>query len=276
MNGRVRVRDKDILYIYIFLMGHFLGFLNPYLNSNSYSDKNFDINPDSNPNPNPRGHALHSLLSRTTFQHLSGTRGPIDFVEVPSHLFEYYARSPKVLSQWARHHVTGKPAPSGLLEEALKTKGSFKAIDLQTQLLYSAADQFIFGPEIGNISHLSPEDIYYVAVEGITKIQMKLTDLPLGENSQIGENPHRGKFYPSMSVLSHSHFVNYGGGYYSYLFAQMFAAQIWVNVLADDPLSRKGGEIIWQKMLRFGAARDTNEMLTELAGGPLKPNNFLK
>jgi hypothetical protein len=44
--------------------------------------------------------------------------------------------------------------------------------------------------------------------------------------------------YPYMSLLSHSHFVNYGGGYYSYLFAKMHAAQIWENILAKDPLSR--------------------------------------
>lgn len=28
------------------------------------------------------GHALHSLLSQTTFQHLSGTRGGPDYIEV--------------------------------------------------------------------------------------------------------------------------------------------------------------------------------------------------
>lgn len=28
------------------------------------------------------GHALHSLMSRTRFQHAAGTRGPLDLVEV--------------------------------------------------------------------------------------------------------------------------------------------------------------------------------------------------
>ena len=82
---------------------------------------------------------MHSLLSRTSYQHLSGTRGAVDFVEVPSHLFEYFSRNPKVIRNWARHHKTGSPIPSGLIEDALKAKKSFLAIELQTQILYSAA-----------------------------------------------------------------------------------------------------------------------------------------
>jgi len=40
------------------------------------------------------GHGLHSLLSRTPFQHLSGTRASMDFVDTPSHLFESFACDP--------------------------------------------------------------------------------------------------------------------------------------------------------------------------------------
>jgi intermediate peptidase len=43
------------------------------------------------------GRKLHSLLSRTSFQHLSGTRAWMDFVETPSHLFESFARDPRQL-----------------------------------------------------------------------------------------------------------------------------------------------------------------------------------
>jgi mitochondrial intermediate peptidase len=87
------------------------------------------------------GHALHSLLSRTTFQHLSGTRGGVDFVEVPSHLFEHFSRTPSVICQWARHYMTGQQLPRELVEEALRAKGAFEGIDTQTQIIYSAADQ---------------------------------------------------------------------------------------------------------------------------------------
>eukprot|EP00601_Ochromonadales_sp_CCMP2298_P014128 CAMPEP_0173233292 /NCGR_PEP_ID=MMETSP1142-20121109/9517_1 /TAXON_ID=483371 /ORGANISM="non described non described, Strain CCMP2298" /LENGTH=138 /DNA_ID=CAMNT_0014163061 /DNA_START=121 /DNA_END=534 /DNA_ORIENTATION=+ len=96
------------------------------------------------------GHALHSLLSRTRYQHLSGTRGGTDFIEVPSHWMEHFSREASVLVQYARHHVTGEKVPLPLLQEALRGSKRFAATDLQTQLLYAAADQHLFGAEIAD------------------------------------------------------------------------------------------------------------------------------
>ena len=210
------------------------------------------------------GHALHSLFSRTIFQHLSGTRGAVDFVEVPSHLFEYFARSPSIIQQWARNHRTGQRPPLLLLEEALLARNPFGAIETQTQLLLSAADQHIFGPGIGDVSALSPTDIYQKAVTGVVQIQQKLTHLPFDNHN------------PAINLALHSHFVNYGAGYYSYLFAKMYAAQIWEKRFKEDPLSRANGIYLWNNMLQFGAAKNTNEMLTAAADGELDPAHFLR
>ena len=138
----------------------------------------------------------------------------MDFVEVPSHLFEYFARSPNIIQQWARHHRTGQKPPVLLLEEALLSRNPFGAVETQTQILLSAADQHIFGPGLGDVQGLAPTDIYQKARLDVVQIQQKLTDLPVEKQN------------PAINMALHSHFVNYGGGYYSYLFAKMYAAQV--------------------------------------------------
>jgi hypothetical protein len=64
---------------------------------------------------------------------------------------------------------------------------------------------------------MTPTETYQHALEGIARLQVKLTDLPLGnstlKNAVHGpiRNSGPGLGHPCMSVLAHSHFVNYGG-----------------------------------------------------------------
>ena len=49
------------------------------------------------------GHALHGMLSNVTYESLSGTSTPRDFVEFPSQVMENWLREPEVLRMFARH-----------------------------------------------------------------------------------------------------------------------------------------------------------------------------
>ena len=91
------------------------------------------------------GHAIHSLLSRTTFQHLSGTRAPVDFVETPSQLMELFVRDKRVLDTFAKHYVTGEPIPIETHAKLEASRKSFQSLDLQNQILYARFDQQLFG-----------------------------------------------------------------------------------------------------------------------------------
>jgi intermediate peptidase len=86
------------------------------------------------------GHVLHSVLGRTRYQHLSGTRAVADVVEVPSTLMENFAYEPSVLTNIARHYRTGEPVPAAMLAALAARRRLFAATDTLQQLVYGLVD----------------------------------------------------------------------------------------------------------------------------------------
>ncbi|MCC9204599.1 M3 family metallopeptidase [Arthrobacter sp. zg-Y769] len=63
------------------------------------------------------GHALHGLFSDVTYPQFSGTAVPRDFVEYPSQVNEMWMLWPEVVSNFAKHHVTGEPLPQDVIDK---------------------------------------------------------------------------------------------------------------------------------------------------------------
>ncbi|KAJ6294520.1 hypothetical protein OIU76_022571 [Salix suchowensis] len=189
------------------------------------------------------GHALHSLFSRTDYQHFSGTRVALDFAEMPSNLFEYYAWDYRVLRTFAKHYSTGEIIPEKLVKSMQGARDMFAATELQRQVFYALADQTLFGEQPA-----SPNDMSSILAE--LKMQHTSWKHVEGTNWQI-------RF---------SHLVNYGAGYYSYLYAKCFAATIWKKLCQEDPLSLTAGTALRTKLLQHGGSKEPAELLNDLVG----------
>ncbi len=59
------------------------------------------------------GHALHGMLSRCTYESLSGTSVARDFVELPSQFMENFAYEKGWLDTWASHYVSRRENTGG-------------------------------------------------------------------------------------------------------------------------------------------------------------------
>jgi intermediate peptidase len=191
------------------------------------------------------GHAMHSVLSDTEFQHLSGTRGAMDYVEVPSHVFEYFAWDENALHFLGRHYRTGEVIPTALLRKLKQSKRAFAAMDLQQQIVYALLDLELHSNRI-NVEN--PSEISKLASE----IQ--------SEHSFIPSEPG------TSWELRFGHTVGYGSSYYSYLYAKCLSAEIWHKEFTNDKIEREGCSILRDEMLKYGGSRDPAHIVENVLG----------
>ncbi|CAJ1327605.1 unnamed protein product [Effrenium voratum] len=150
------------------------------------------------------GHAVHSLLSETHFQHLSGTRGTIDFVEFPSHLFEHFVSDPECLASYA---VSGAGKSLPLELQRAHRQRPFSQIEAVQQLLYAVVDQAFY-----TYHPVGKPEAQVAAVQQHLRDSFSKFEL---------DGPFNGSLVELLGLASPSrfdHLVHYGGSYYCYLF----------------------------------------------------------
>lgn len=190
------------------------------------------------------GHAMHSMLGRTSLQNLSGTRCATDFVELPSILMEHFARDKRVLVKISSHYENGTKVPELLLRDHQLKSQSLSSIETFLQIKMALLDQELHSVE--NINDVDTVKIYHTLER---KLQV-LSD----ENSNWC-----GKF---------GHLFGYGSSYYSYLFDRAIAAKVWDHLFSQNPFNKDSGEKFKSGVLSWGGSRDPWELVADVLEEP--------
>ena len=201
------------------------------------------------------GHALHSILGRTTLQNVSGTRCATDFAELPSILMENFATAPAALALFARHWETDAPLPYSLLEQRLAIDKRMEAAETEAQIVLAALDQ------------------RYHALAPAGRRAREL-ELELDSTSVYLDVVNRWSSVPEPTGTAwqgfFGHLFGYGATYYAYLFDRAIAGRVWKDVFGagDKAVDRSAGQRMREEVLKWGGSRDGWRCVAGVLGRP--------
>ncbi|RKO98716.1 hypothetical protein CXG81DRAFT_15535 [Caulochytrium protostelioides] len=206
------------------------------------------------------GHAVHSMLARTAYQHISGTRVAVDSVEIASTLMEKWAAAAAAPSRRAGGAASG---PSGLADQAARLAAAMHVlhatpapIDTQAQLQLALMDQLLHGP-----CRPAPAD----TPAALAALAARAGVFPY----VAGTQPH----------ATFPHLVSYGATYYTYVWCQRWSNRLWAAHFAPPEAAAsaeavaaqwaQAGQALDAALLGWGGGRDAWEGLDAL--GVVRP-----
>ncbi|KAF0688684.1 Aste57867_19713 [Aphanomyces stellatus] len=181
------------------------------------------------------GHGLHAILSNATYNRLAGTQVAQDFVELPSQLMEHWMSRTEVLSQHARHEVTGAPMPAALLENVIAAMHFQQGYKTAKSVALMLMDQALHGLDV----HMPSFETEF----------LKTLDMPDGLDLPA-RVPH----------FRHIFGGAYAAGYFVYLWAEVLDADAFAAfVEAGDVFDKATADRARQFIYSSGNTRDHME-----------------
>lgn len=192
------------------------------------------------------GHALHQLLSNSTYPGVSGTSVPRDFVELPSQIMEHWVMEPEVLNVYAIHYLTGEVIPSELVEK-LDKSGKFNMGFATVE--YLAA------------SLLDME--YHTLTE---PVDLNIREFEKNVLDKYGLIPEIKPRYRS-TYFNHIWNSGYSAGYYSYIWCEILDADAFKAFKeTGDIFNREVAAKFEKEILSRGGTKDPLEMYLAFRG----------
>lgn len=204
------------------------------------------------------GHALHGILSETTYKSLNGTNVYWDFVELPSQFMENYASERSFLRRFAYHYESGAPLPENMIDNIVKSRNFNVAYACMRQVSFGELDMYYY-------TQTSP------FTEDIQKAEKRIFDhtrlLPYVAGTCMS------------AQFSHIMSGGYSAGYYSYKWAEVLDADAFSVFKAtgifnkttakrfkEEVLSRGGTEHPMTLYIRFRGQKPSIAALLDRNG----------
>jgi len=191
------------------------------------------------------GHAFHGLLSNSTYNSLSGTSVPRDFVELPSQIMEHWAAEPEVMAFYARHYETGEVIPQSLLDKMEKS-ATFNQGFAMAEFLSAAA----------------------LDMDWHTITDAKEYDATEFENNSLKETG----LIPEMVVryrspyFSHIFSGGYSSGYYSYIWSEVLDSDAFEAFKEHGIFDQETARLFRENILARGGTADPKKLYVAFRG----------
>ena len=195
------------------------------------------------------GQILHQTLTRSRFTRFSGTRVERDFVEAPSQMLEHWCWQPDMLGRFSRHHQTGDPLPSSLIERMTEAKHTSSAIATLRQVYFSRLD-LAYHSESGRSTDEIARELH--PITGF--------DFPEGTHFQAG----------------FGHLFGYDAGYYGYLWSRVFGDDMFTRFEAPDASVASIGAEYRRQILEPGGTADADQLIRRFLGREPNADAFLR
>jgi peptidyl-dipeptidase Dcp len=203
------------------------------------------------------GHALHGLLSSVTYPRVSGTSVQRDFVEFPSQVNEMWILWPEVVSNYAKHHLTGEVLPQEMIDR-LQGSSTFNEGHATTSYLAAA---------ILDLAWHSLE-----AGQDVTDVNAFEADAIKDYGLDYHAVPTR---YRS-TYFSHIFGGGYSAGYYGYIWSEVLDAESVEWFKDNGGLTRANGDHFRKELLSRGGSIDSMQMFKNFRGHEASITPLLK